>query len=62
MNNIEIHFVGGTCSKWDKVYDSTVEDILKWLNDKEDTKLFEANFPNERFCLRKENILFVRIL
>lgn len=62
MKDIEIYFIGGTCSKWEKAEQIAIDNLLKWLDDKEDTKVYVANFSDKKCYLRKENILFINVL
>lgn len=62
--NIEIYFVGGTCSQWTDVPKETVNKLVKWLDNKDDTTTFKATFINHKktTCLRKELILSIDII
>jgi hypothetical protein len=64
MHNIEIYFVGGTSVAWTEVPQETTDNMVKWLDNKEDTKTFQVNFTkhNKTTLLRKELILFINVV
>lgn len=64
MNDIEIYFVGGTSSVWTDISKEATDNMVRWLDDKDDTKTLKFNFTNHNklACLRKELILFINIV
>lgn len=62
--NIQIHFVGGTSSQWTDVPKETVDNLVKWLDNKNDTTTFKVTYTNHKrtTCLRKELILSIDIV
>ncbi|WP_346961415.1 hypothetical protein [Clostridium sp.] len=62
--NIEIYFVGGTVSQWTDVPKETINNLVRWLDNKEDTTTFKVEFTKHKKItyLRKELILLINII
>lgn len=60
--NIEIYFVGGTVSQWTDVPKETIDNLVKWLDNKEDTTTYKASFIKHKktTCIKERTYTFYR--
>jgi hypothetical protein len=62
--DVEIYFVGGTSTTWTGVPKETVNSLVCWLDNKDNTTTYRANFINHKKItyLRKELVLFLNVI
>lgn len=63
MHDINIYFIGGSCTELKECTDEATTNVVNWLDGNEN-ETFKIDIPttNKTICFRKENILFIEVI